>query len=72
MSEETKENRGMEVNNGITDREREEVIAAIEAIAEKDQQRLKKASTRSGYIFAQGLRCANEEILNYLKKRWKV
>ena len=62
----------MQIDNGIADREREEVITAIEAIAERDRQRIKDASTRSGYIFAQGLRCANEEVLNYLKKRWQV
>ena len=61
----------MEIDNGITERERSEVIAAIEEIAAKDQRRLEEATTRSGFLFAQGLKCANEEILNYLKKRWQ-
>ena len=70
-SEAIMESGEMEIDNGITERERAEVIAAIEAIAEKDRQRLEDASTRSGFLFAQGLRCADEEILNYLKKRWQ-
>ena len=62
----------MEINNGITDREREEVITAIEAILASDEQRLKDTITRSGFIFAQGCVCADREILAYLKKRWQV
>lgn len=61
----------MEINNGITDQEREEVITAIEAILATDEHRLKDAITRSGFIFAQGCVCADREILTYLKKRWQ-
>lgn len=62
----------MEINNGITDREREEVITAIEAILATDERRLKDSITRSGYIFAQGCIDADREILDYLRKRWQV
>lgn len=62
----------MQIDNGITDREREEVITAIEAILASDERRLKDAITRSGFIFAQGCVCADREILDYLKKRWQV
>lgn len=61
----------MEIDNGITERERAEVIAAIEEMAAKDQQRLEEATTRSGFLFAQGIKWAEVEILNYLKRRWQ-
>lgn len=62
----------MQIDNGITDQERAEVITAIEAILATDEHSLKDAITRSGFIFAQGRVCAGREILDYLKKRWQV
>lgn len=62
----------MEINNGITNQEREEVIAAIEAILAGDEHRLKNVTTRSGYIYNEGIIHADREILAYLKKRWQV
>lgn len=62
----------MQIDNGITNQEREEVVAAIKAILATDEHRLKDATTRSGFIFAQGCVCADREILAYLKKRWQV
>lgn len=62
----------MQIDNGITERERAEVLASIEEILAKDESRLKDSATRSGYIFAQGCICADREILDYLKKRWQA
>lgn len=62
----------MQIDNGITDRERAEVLKAIEEILAKDEHRLKDSTTRSGYIFYQGIVDADREILNYLRKRWQA
>lgn len=62
----------MQIDNGITDRERAEVLEAIKEILTKDERRRDDSATRSGYIFAQGCVCADREILEYLKKRWQA
>lgn len=62
----------MQIDNGITDRERAEVLEVIEKILAKDERRLEDSVTRSGYIFAQGCVLADREILDYLRKRWQA
>lgn len=61
----------MQIDNGITDRERAEVLKAIEEILASDERHFKDATTRSGYIFYQGCVDADRAILNYLRKRWQ-
>lgn len=62
----------MQIDNGITERERAEVLEAIAEILAKDESRLKDSTTRSGFIFAQGCVDADREILNFLRKRWQA
>lgn len=62
----------MQIDNGITDRERAEVLEAIETILAKDKSRIEDVATRSGYIYAQGCIDADREILDYLRKRWQA
>lgn len=61
----------MEIDNGITERERSEVVAAIEAIAHEDAQQLKKATDELAHAYCLGCKLTSENILNYLKKRWQ-
>lgn len=62
----------MQIDNGVTDRERAEVLAAITEILASDEHRLEDATTRSAFIFAQGCIDADREILDYLRKRWQA
>lgn len=62
----------MQIDNGITDRERAEVLEAIEKILAKDEQSLKDSVTQLGYVFWQGCVDADREILNFLRKRWQA
>lgn len=62
----------MEINNGITDREREEVIAEINKMYNIAADRLKKATGKDAYIYAIGEMQALEVVRSFLKKRWQV
>lgn len=62
----------MQIDNGITEQERAEVLAAIEEILAKDERKREDSVTRSVYIFWQGCVDADREILDFLRKRWQA
>lgn len=62
----------MEINNGITDRERNEVIAAITELFNNADKKIENATDRDEYVYAVGLKWGIEKALSYLKERWRM
>lgn len=62
----------MQIDNGITDRERAEVLAAINEMYDDTTKAIKKATGESEYIYAQGKRYMIERVRDYLRKRWQT
>lgn len=60
----------MQIDNGITDRERAEVLAAIEEMYNDTTKAIEKATGEAEYIYTQGQRNMIERVRDYLKKRW--
>lgn len=60
----------MQIDNGITDRERAEVLAAINEMYYDVKQAIKNATDEKEYIYQQGQRDMIERVRDYLKKRW--
>lgn len=62
----------MQIDNGITDRERAEVLAAIKEMCDNTANRLKKATDKEAYIYAVGEMQALEVVRSFLRKRWQA
>ena len=62
----------MQIDNGITDRERAEVLEAINEMYDNTANRLKKATDKEAYIYAVGEMQALEVVRCFLRKRWQA
>lgn len=60
----------MQIDNGITDRERSEVLAAINEMYDDTTKAIENATTEPANIYAQGKRYMIERVREYLQERW--
>ena len=60
----------MQIDNGITDRERAEVLAALEKMYDDATEATEKAFGKEEQTYHQGQRRMIERVINYLENRW--
>lgn len=62
----------MQIDNGVTDRERAEVLAEINKMYDDTTKAIKMATGESEYIYQQGKRYMIERVRDFLRKRWQA